>query len=98
MNKVREYKKIKEEIEKNYGKVHLCGDCIHTTECRRARIQGVKSKQLKTQLIAEVDFIKKYKIVPLLRRHTESGFIKVYDCDRFVFDGYKEDGTRCVMS
>ena len=87
----RQYRRIKREIEENYGAVHLCGNCIHTTKCMRARIQWLNNKEIKKELmIRSAPFVEEFEIESLLRNRHDVGFVAVYKCSKYVFEGVKE--------
>lgn len=86
----RQYSKMKKEIEDNYGTVHLCGNCKHMTRCIREEIQFLDKKQYKKPLMEKVaPFVKKFEVEPLVTYYKDRGFIKVYECDRYEFEGVR---------
>lgn len=99
MNSFREYQRIKDKLYENYGKTHLCGNCVKMTKCVRNIIQMNNSSEKKKRLMSKYAcFVTKYKVEPYDKLHKQTGFITVYKCNKFEFDGYREDGTRCVMN
>lgn len=84
----RTYKRMKDELYANYGNEHLCGNCIHTTTCKRADIQWLNKKSVKRKLMGKyAPFVKHFEIEPLIRYQKDAGFIAVYDCENFEFHG-----------
>ena len=92
MNKTIEaqYNAFENRFMKDYGNVHLCGNCIHTFDCRRMRVQNIRNMQRQKNLMAKLPFVKSFKIEPLkdLPATCKNGinFVSVYDCERFKFD------------
>jgi hypothetical protein len=81
------YEKIKKELLEEYGTKHLCGNCKYTTECKRAIIQGIKGIERKKRLVkAILPFVVSFEVEEYIRRK-DDGFIYVYDCDNFEFEG-----------
>lgn len=84
----RTYQRMKTMVYKKYGTEHLCGDCIHTTTCKRADIQWLNKKNVKRKLMEKyAPFVKHFEIEPLIRYQKDAGFIAVYDCENFEFHG-----------
>ncbi len=89
-NYARHYENMRQEVYKNYGTKHLCGDCVHTTNCKRADIQALNDHSKKAMLIKKhAPFVKSFDVEDFYRRQEEVGFVNVYDCDRFLFDNPK---------
>ena len=93
----RHYKNMCDKLYAKYGTEHLCGSCVHTTTCKRADIQWLNNKNIKRGLMEKIaPFVKHFEIEPMIRYQKDAGFVAVYDCDRFEFDGYKrreDDGN-----
>ena len=84
------YRQLKEKVYEKYGTEHLCGNCVHTTSCRRADIQWLSCKNKKAKLMElNAPFVKDFEIQSLTRDRKDVGFVAVYDCERFEFDGYR---------
>lgn len=82
------YESIKKRVLRQYGTEHLCGNCFYTTTCERAIIQGVKNAEKKRKLMhINAPFVTKFEIEEYRDRHNGDGFIKVYECDKFEFEG-----------
>jgi hypothetical protein len=94
----KQYENMRQEVYRNYGTEHLCGNCVYTTTCKRADIQALNSPEIKAGLIKKhAPFVKVFAIEELHRSQREVGFVAVYDCDRFLFDNPK--GARiCGMN
>jgi hypothetical protein len=92
MNKTVEaqYNMLERRFIKEYGSVHLCGNCTHTFECKRMRIQNIRNIQRQKNLMAKLPFVKSFKVEPLLETQVPYGhginFVSVFDCERFEFD------------
>ena len=82
------YGTLKNKVYKKYGTEHLCGNCIHTTTCKRAAIQWINDKKVKRALMEKnAPFVKHFEIEPLVIFQKDAGFLAVYDCDNFEFHG-----------
>ena len=89
-NYARHYENMRQEVYKNYGERHLCGDCVYTTNCKRAEIQALNNCEIKPGLMKKhAPFVKDFAVEELHRNQCEVGFVAVYDCDRFLFDNPK---------
>ena len=84
----KHYRKIKKMIDKNYGEMHLCGNCIHMSTCIRNDIQWLGNKDVKEVLMKKkAPFVKLFDVQSLIKRQRDVGFVAVYDCERFCFEG-----------
>lgn len=84
-----EYNNLEKRFMKTYGQEHLCGNCIHTFDCPRMKIQGIKNLSKKRVLMQRLDFVKSFTIEPLernLENINKMYFISVFVCERFKFD------------
>jgi hypothetical protein len=81
------YQRIKNNLLKEYGTKHLCGNCFYTTTCERAIAQGIKNAEKKRRfMIINAPFVTKFEIEKY-ERNNRDGFIKVYECNKFEFEG-----------
>ena len=84
------YEIVKKKFMKNYGTVHLCGNCIHTFDCPRMKLQcSNKEKAEIEQLMSRcVPFATNIGIEEYLPKGQKKvrRFINVYECDKFVFE------------
>ena len=81
------YKNIREIIKRNYGKIHLCGNCEHFESCVRFKIQSTKNKMKKERLMhINAPFVTKFSIDKLSESINDIGFITVYECTKFEFE------------
>ena len=93
MNKhvAAEYERERKMFMKQYGEVHACGQCVHTTSCMRIKIQNSRfGKNKKAELMTKLaPFVTDFEIENHKPKNCEKllQFIKVYKCDNFVFDG-----------
>lgn len=91
-NYVEHYRKLKKKIDDNYGNVHLCGNCEYMTRCIRNVIQVNDNINSKKRLMHKyAKFVKDFSIEPYAPNHRQSGFVAVYDCERYKFEGYEGD-------
>lgn len=87
-NYTEHYRKIKKKIDDNYGTVHLCGNCKYMTRCIREEIQFLNKKSYKKPLMEKLaPFVKSFEVEPLVTYYRDRGFVAVYDCERFEFEG-----------
>ena len=88
-----QYEKLEKKFMKNYGQVHACGECKHTTTCIRMNIQYARvSLNKKNELMKKLaPFVKDFVIEKHKLKNCDKilQFIKVYQCERFEFDGGK---------
>ena len=88
----KHYRNMKKIIDDNYGTVHLCGNCVHMTRCIREEIQFLDKKKYKKPLMEKLaPFVKEFEVEPLITYYKDRGFIAVYKCDRYKFEGYEGD-------
>lgn len=84
------YEIVKNKFMKNYGTMHLCGNCKHTFTCPRMKLQcSNKCKAKIEQLMAKyVPFATKVVIEEYIPNHNGKvyRFINVFECDKFVFE------------
>lgn len=96
-NYTEHYRKMKKKIDRNYGEVHLCGNCKHMTRCIRNEIQWLNNKKVKATLMElKAPFVKRFEVEPMPTYGNDRGFVTVYDCERYEFEGYEgdADGTK----
>ena len=86
---VSRYESIKKRVLRQYGTIHLCGNCIHTTKCERAMAQSVQGIERKSKLMKiNAPFVTKFEVEEYVRSNSNGdGFIKVYECNKFEFGG-----------
>lgn len=88
------YENQKKKFLKSYGTVHICGDCMHTTLCSRMKVQNSGfNKEKKIAMLKKLaPFITDYEIETYQPKGQLNpiNFVKVYKCDKFVFDGGQE--------
>lgn len=84
------YEIVKKKFMKNYGTVHLCGNCIHTFDCPRMKLQcSNKEKDKIEQLMSRcVPFATKIVVEEYIPNYNGKvyRFINVFECDKFVFE------------
>ena len=77
----------KKRVLRQYGTIHLCGNCIHTTKCERAMVQSIKGIERKSKMMkTNAPFVTNFEVEEYVR-YKDDGFIKVYECDKFEFGG-----------
>lgn len=86
-----QYEVMQKRFMKQYGTVHACGECVHTTTCMRMKIQNTRlSKNKKSELMVKLaPFVTDFEIENHKPKNCDKilQFIKVYKCNNFVFDG-----------
>ena len=88
----RSYKIMRDKLYERYGETHLCGNCVHMTKCIRNEIQWLNKKSYKKPLMElKAPFVKHFEVEPLVTYYRDRGFVAVYDCERFEFEGYEGD-------
>ncbi len=84
------YEILKNRFMKNYGTVHLCGNCKYTFVCPRMKIQcSNKEKEKTIQLMREhAPFATKINVELYVPKNCNKAkrFVNVYECDKFVFE------------
>ncbi len=81
------YESIKKRVLRQYGTIHLCGNCIHTTKCERTMVQSIKGIERKSKMMkTNAPFVTNFEVEEYVR-NKDDGFIKVYECDKFEFGG-----------
>lgn len=86
----KQYENMRQEVYRNYGTEHLCGNCVYTTRCKRANIQALGDRKKKERLIKiKAPFVRDFAVEEFYRGQIDVGFVTVYDCDRFLFDNPK---------
>lgn len=82
------YEKMKDKLLKEYGTKHLCGECKYTTKCVRNIIQiGNDASKKRELMLKYAPFVTKFAIEHYSKTHRQTGFVAVYECDKFEFEG-----------
>ena len=96
MNKhiAAEYERQRQIFMRKYGTIHICGECIHTTLCNRMKVQNSRFRKTdKIGLLKKLaPFVTDFEIGTYQPKGQQKpiDFVKVYKCDKFVYDGGQE--------
>jgi hypothetical protein len=90
MNDIYQYQKLRTKVYENYGTEHLCGNCKYMTKCIRNLIQISNDANQKGKLMRRyAPFVLNFAVEKYEEHHKQTGFVAVYDCTKFEFDGYE---------
>lgn len=83
-------KALEKKFMKDYGEVHLCGNCSNIFKCPRMKIQSSNKEkwQMEQLMITKVPFATNMCIEEYIPKDRKKPlkFINVYKCDKFVYE------------